>query len=354
MAANFRKAYYSSLGVKTLEVKPSVENALQGKLLSIDRLNKLCLWIRIPHFYRPVVWKLLLGVTPVHKEAWGFVAEQRQQHFEILKESVLLLTRQSLDRIDEDLTPLLLAQMIQLELIQDTPRTISQTITNEEPPEHLLAISAAFLEISDSSDQDAFWICLHFIKKMHIDISKSPKSGSQYLKTAFIGNNPVADLIAKSAAVYPGPEQPLLVSADQPFINDIRSSIDTMKYLLSLHNLQLFTYIQRLNVAWHDVCSCWFRCCFANVISSHAIESVWDIVIGGAPGILPYLGLCLLLSARRKIEACRSAKEFAALIPQISKFVDVDSVANMSIDMWEIPVLERMSKETRKLLGYRF
>ncbi|OAJ39859.1 hypothetical protein BDEG_23663 [Batrachochytrium dendrobatidis JEL423] len=305
MAANFRKAYYSSLGVKTLEVKPSVENALQGKLLSIDRLNKLCLWIRIPHFYRPVVWKLLLGVTPVHKEAWGFVAEQRQQHFEILKESVLLLTRQ----IDEDLTPLLLAQMIQLELIQDTPRTISQTITNEEPPEHLLAISAAFLEISDSSDQDAFWICLHFIKKMHIDISKSPKSGSQYLKTAFIGNNPVADLIAKSAAVYPGPEQPLLVSADQN---------------------QLF-------------------------VGCHQIrESVWDIVIGGAPGILPYLGLCLLLSARRKIEACRSAKEFAALIPQISKFVDVDSVANMSIDMWEIPVLERMSKETRKLLGYRF
>eukprot|EP00842_Homolaphlyctis_polyrhiza_P006451 jgi/Hompol1/6807/HPOL_002293-RA len=55
--SNFRKAYYSSLGVRTVEVKPSVENALQGEVLSTERLNKLCLWIRIPHFYRPIVWK---------------------------------------------------------------------------------------------------------------------------------------------------------------------------------------------------------------------------------------------------------------------------------------------------------
>ncbi|KAH9267189.1 hypothetical protein BASA83_010103 [Batrachochytrium salamandrivorans] len=133
MTTNFRKAYYSSLGVKTVEVKPSVENVLQGKFLSIDRLNKLCLWIRIPHFYRPVVWKLLLGMqlpfTTTHmgyfcsQEAWSFIAQQRQEHFEDLKEAVFLLTGKSIDGMDDDLTPLLLAQMVLLELTHDTPHS---------------------------------------------------------------------------------------------------------------------------------------------------------------------------------------------------------------------------------------
>ncbi|KAJ1344959.1 hypothetical protein BSLG_000474 [Batrachochytrium salamandrivorans] len=348
MTTNFRKAYYSSLGVKTVEVKPSVENVLQGKFLSIDRLNKLCLWIRIPHFYRPVVWKLLLGVTSVHKEAWSFIAQQRQEHFEDLKEAVFLLTGKSIDGMDDDLTPLLLAQMVLLELTHDTPHTVTQA-------------STFVLIRDDASDHDAFWICLHFIKKLRIDIFEVPEVNSEscipsntHVSSASTANYRYGAGAYTAHLQSTAPEKTLLVPAGQAFTNDIKSDIETLIHLLGLHNAGLLEHIRRLGVSLHEACRGWFQCCFANVISSHAIEGVWDIVIGGAPGILPYLGLCLLLCSGRKIEACRSSQEFILLISQIEKFVDVDSVANMSIDLWEIPVLECMTKETRRLLGYRF
>ncbi|KAJ1343662.1 hypothetical protein BSLG_001810 [Batrachochytrium salamandrivorans] len=316
MTTNFRKAYYSSLGVKTVEVKPSVENVLQGKFLSIDRLNKLCLWIRIPHFYRPVVWKLLLGVTSVHKEAWSFIAQQRQEHFEDLKEAVFLLTGKSIDGMDDDLTPLLLAQMVLLELTHDTPHTVTQASTfvlirmleSIEPPAHLMGLAHAFLEISDASDHDAFWICLHFIKKLRIDIFEVPEVNSEscipsntHVSSASTANYRYGAGAYTAHLQSTAPEKTLLVPAGQAFTNDIKSDIETLIHLLGLHNA----------------------------------EGVWDIVIGGAPGILPYLGLCLLLCSGRKIEACRSSQEFILLISQIEKFVDVDSVANMSIDLWK-------------------
>ncbi|KAL2918659.1 TBC1 domain member 7 [Polyrhizophydium stewartii] len=306
---NFRKQYYSSLGVKTVEVKPSVENALQGDVLSVDRLNKLCLWIRIPHFYRPIVWKL--ACCPVHRDSWEFVGRQRQEHFEALKEAVVLMTTKSLNTTHDDLTPELLVRMVLFELLDAPP---SVTLCSDAPPPHLLALATAFLEICETSDEDAFWLLVHFVRSLRIDL--------------------LADSAGQSADKH---------SAD----------IDTLVSLLDRHNPGLLAHIRRVGLSLHSACRGWFQCYFAGIIPSHALEGVWDILIGGAPGIMPYLGLSLLLSASRKIEACRTGAELSALIPQITKFVDVDSVANMSIDLWEIPVLERMSKESKRLLGYR-
>ncbi|KAJ1343692.1 hypothetical protein BSLG_001767 [Batrachochytrium salamandrivorans] len=345
MTTNFRKAYYSSLGVKTVETDST--SSVSGSVFPLLPSSGV---------------EASIGVTSVHKEAWSFIAQQRQEHFEDLKEAVFLLTGKSIDGMDDDLTPLLLAQMVLLELhMTHHTQLHRQMLESIEPPAHLMGLAHAFLEISDASDHDAFWICLHFIKKLRIDIFEVPEVNSEscipsntHVSSASTANYRYGAGAYTAHLQSTAPEKTLLVPAGQAFTNDIKSDIETLIHLLGLHNAGLLEHIRRLGVSLHEACRGWFQCCFANVISSHAIEGVWDIVIGGAPGILPYLGLCLLLCSGRKIEACRSSQEFILLISQIEKFVDVDSVANMSIDLWEIPVLECMTKETRRLLGYRF
>lgn len=74
---NFRKTYYSSLGVKAVEVQPSLDAALKGSELQAEKLQRLCLWVRIPSLYRPLVWRVLLGALPPLKEAWADVEAQQ-------------------------------------------------------------------------------------------------------------------------------------------------------------------------------------------------------------------------------------------------------------------------------------
>eukprot|EP00842_Homolaphlyctis_polyrhiza_P005072 jgi/Hompol1/5566/HPOL_000418-RA len=173
---------------------------------------------------------------------------------------------------------------------------------SSDPPSHVLSLATAFLEICDTSDEDAFWVALFFFRKFKIGI-------------------------LDSSAGSAGPNA----------VKSYTSDIDVMISLLRVHSPTLLTHIESLGVSLHTLCDGWFRCFFSNIISTHAIEGVWDIVIGGAPGIMPYLGLSLLYSARRKLEACRTANEFAVVLNQISQFVDIDAVANMSIDLWEMP-----------------
>ena len=53
-------------------------------------------------------------------------------------------------------------------------------------------------------------------------------------------------------------------------------------------------------------------------IKNNWIVSVWDIVIGGAPAILPYVGLSLLLACRRKIEVTKTAQDFLHIVEHVN------------------------------------
>ncbi|RKO93676.1 hypothetical protein BDK51DRAFT_28016 [Blyttiomyces helicus] len=308
MTKNFRKAYYSSLGVQVVEVKPSLENALQGDVLDLERLNKLCLWVRIPHFYRQIVWKLLLGVVPLEKETWTFVDEQRVAQFEALKAAALVVHR-TRGPSTADLTANTMCQMLAIHLDAGwaDPAHMSEALEN------MLPVAQVLLEICDTSEVDAYWIFEFFVRTY----------------------NPGVEVVSR------GREQ-------------IRIHIETasLKTLLKAHSPTLAAHVQTLRVDLDVACGSWFRTCFANVLPSHSLEGIWDILIGGAPLILTYLGLSLLLASRRKLEGARTAADFLSVIANIGRFVDVDAVASTAIDLWEKPVLDSMTKETRRLLGY--
>ncbi|KND02984.1 uncharacterized protein SPPG_02059 [Spizellomyces punctatus DAOM BR117] len=315
MSANFRKAYYSSLGVQVVEVKPSLENALQGDILDVERLNKLCLWVRIPHAYRPLVWKVILGTLPLSKDVWPFVEEQRAEQYRDLKECVKYLGGR-----DKESTPNVMVGMLLVQSDTRPPHKLAEGFSASSfgNSSHLNGIANTMLEICDGNEIDAFWLFDGFVRRFHISV--------------------LEDINEKD-----GHEE-----------ERIRTEISVLTNLLRTQNERLLDHILSFGSGLDHYCHSWFRTYFTSVLPPDCLEGIWDILLGGAPAILPYLGLSLLLACKRKIETTRSSTELMKLLQQLDRYVDMDAVASTAIDLWERPILEGMSKETRKALGYNF
>ena len=53
---------------------------------------------------------------------------------------------------------------------------------------------------------------------------------------------------------------------------------------------------------------------FSNVLPFESLEGVWDIMIGGAPEVMTFVGLGLLLATKRKIEGMKTEADFNAFL----------------------------------------
>ncbi|KAJ3186594.1 hypothetical protein HDU85_007414 [Gaertneriomyces sp. JEL0708] len=317
MSRNFRKQYYSSLGVQVVEVKPSLETAFQGDTLDVERLNKLCLWVRIPHSYRSLVWKVVLGALPLHKDVWPFIEEQRQEQYRDLKHAVKYLDPSQRNR--DALTPEAMVRMLLIQLSdysrREQTRRIAPTRTNvPDEMSPLLHLANTFHEICDVNEMDAYWLFAFFVRNFRVDTGICQKDADD----------------EKSR---------------------IHADIAALRTLLKTHNSGLLSHMDVLNLDWEQCFFSWFQAYFSNVLPSYCLEGLWDIILGGAPAILPYIALSLLIACRRKLEGAKSAQDFIKLCRQIDKFVDLDAVASTAIDLWEKPLLESMSRDTRKALG---
>lgn len=169
MTKNFRQGYYSSLGVKAVEIQPSLTNAFQHETLKLSQLKKLCLWVRIPHLYRPLVWKVILGTLPLIKSTWPFVSSQQTQEFELIVKALGFMIR------SEKMSPTLLVQCVLLTLLPNTFPQILLTKIKQSPSDRLLHLAKAFLEIS-ASDLEAFLLFRSFIDKFQVPLDTEKSS----------------------------------------------------------------------------------------------------------------------------------------------------------------------------------
>ena len=182
--SNFRKNYYSSLGVKAVEVQPSLESALGGDVLNFEKLKKLCLWVRIPHLYRPLVWKVLLGSLPPYKSTWSFVQEQEAEEFKEILRCIRLLNLSSRNdhassKDDDDLAPEILLKCCILSVYPEKdPDLLLKKLKQIQLEPRLLWTSEAFLEISESPEE-AFSLLRSFLKKFQVPF-QSNASLNQY------------------------------------------------------------------------------------------------------------------------------------------------------------------------------
>ncbi|KAI9328510.1 hypothetical protein BDR26DRAFT_53046 [Obelidium mucronatum] len=271
MSKDFRKAYYSTLGVQTVEAKASLDAAFAVDPIDLPRLISICQAVRIPRMYRPLVWKSVLGVVPPAKETWGFGEETRFDQFEDLRRAAAVLFLKDQTPCDDDFT----ADIMKYERIR-----------------HLFSIADCILEICDGRDVDAYWIFRYFVVRMQVPLTATI-SKQHYSQCTALGE------------------------------------------LLKTHNPSLSNHLERIGVDLNVIAENWFSSFFALVLPAHCLEGIWDAVISGAWDILLYLGLSLLLASKRKIEGLRNPSEFTKFLLQIEDFVNVDAVSATAIDLWE-------------------
>jgi hypothetical protein len=180
--------------------------------------------------------------------------------------------------------------------------TFTHPLQTLDKPTHLTLLADAFIAITDSY-KDALFLLVHFINKI------------------------------------------------QP-----RSDILLVEQLVQKHCPDLYASLKENSVDLRRLCSGWFKSFFAGVLQVHTLEGLWDIVIGGAPDVLDYVALCLLVSVKRMLlgadaETWYSTCDNVFTINQINKYIDSEKVSQMAVELWETPVIEKMSVDTRESLG---
>ncbi|KAJ3110101.1 TBC1 domain member 7 [Phlyctochytrium bullatum] len=127
----------------------------------------------------------------------------------------------------------------------------------------------------------------------------------------------------------------------------------TLAKLVEKHDASIGTHLRSIGVSIENDFGKWFRILFAGMLSTTSLEGIWDIYIGGAQDILPFVGLSFLLASKKAILGLRSNEDFINFRSKIAKHVNLEAVASTAIDLWEKPILEAMT-ESPPILNDQF
>lgn len=277
---NFRSIYYEKVGFKSVEEKKSLEMLLKEKPLDRGKLKQFCLRFTVPHAYRSVLWKLLLGVIPTQVDCQGFVMDQRKQEYNDLYHTLIVT------KIIDEKTPKTQI-FLSMWLIQTGNFTFDFNLTQEKNfnASSFTAIVKCLLHFFDD-DTDIFWIARKFydnILRIH---------------------------------------------------NDVPKLLDCTYSLLEKEDPEFYKSLVQNGVLENLPLNKWFDCCFAGIFNENCIVKIWDKVCGGSYKILAFLVTALLNTLKHRILKLNDIEEITHYIQNIPEET-ADIIVNKTIDMWQ-------------------
>jgi len=290
MARDFRKAYYSQLGVQVVEVKNSLELLLDADPIDIDKLSKFCLHFKIPSVYRLLVWKLLLA----YKETWEFANLQMKEQFNDLQRSIRFIYGNNLTSAQDKgekggLTSL---EIIQMSLVASG---LSRWFHREEFQNvdilSLKAIANVFLAESED-ETDAFFLTHQFIVS-----------------------------------------QRLLNTDHSEWESRAYFQINQLSRVLKTHDSDLFENLHAKNVELDEFGIRWFRSYFAENLPPASLERIWDIVIIGSSSVLIFVAFFILLKLKTKLMNMKSGSDIKNFLSSVLD-INIDPIVNQAFELW--------------------
>ncbi|KAI9007715.1 hypothetical protein DFJ74DRAFT_711963 [Hyaloraphidium curvatum] len=312
MSSAWRKAYYGTLGVQVVDVAPQVENAMNEDVLDIDKLQKLCYWVRIPHHFRTRVWNVLLGVRPTLRDLWGFVDAQHEQLYGDLREAARYVFAPLPEGLDETVAEV--EVMVRMAILQyagtDQKRSHARAhMANPSSPSlrHLYHIARAMLSICDKAPIPAFWLFLAFLR------SQSGRAG-HFPPVAFS-----EDLAEQTKSVY----------------REVRQAERILTEQGGEQGRVVKARLAALGVKLDELLVSTFMASFADIFPDQCLERIWDIVLGGSRDIFAYVACALLIALRRKLEEATDPSRLIAEMRDrtASSGIDMDAVTQTSISL---------------------
>ncbi|XP_068625638.1 TBC1 domain family member 7 isoform X2 [Battus philenor] len=263
---NFRSSYYEKVGCRGVEEKKSLEILMKEKPWDRVKLKQFCLRFMVPAAYRNLVWKVLLDILPVYADSHQFVMDQRKQQY-----GDLLYAVEMLELIDKGTprTQVLLAMWL-LENEETKPPVFPET--NFNSADTFIPIARTLLELYHN-EEDVYWICkslTEIVRTMQKDLPK--------LKEAF---------------------QSMLEKED----------VELYNHLVEINSLEVLPLTK------------WFNCCFAGVLDDTSLPKIWDKVCSGAPKILSFVAVMLVMTLRRNILKAQNGDEvLRCVLEYISRY----------------------------------
>ncbi|XP_012860379.1 LOW QUALITY PROTEIN: TBC1 domain family member 7-like [Echinops telfairi] len=278
---NFRSEYDEKVGFRGVEEKKSLEMLLKDDPLAIEKLRTFSQRFPLPSMYRALVWKVLLGILPLHHESHAQMMAYRREHLDILHAlGGIHFVGPSTPQVEVSL------RMYQLESGK-LPQSPSFPL---EPKDKVfLAIAKAIEEMVEDS-VDCYWVIRSFVsplRKYRDALPQLPKAFDDYLN-----------------------------------LEDSRL----------LHHLKTCSSLSKLPYDF------WFKNCFVGCLPESSLQRVWDKVVSGSCKILVFVAVEILLAFKIKVMVLRrsglnSAGKITRLLentPQDS----LDAIVSKAINLW--------------------
>ncbi|XP_026754237.2 TBC1 domain family member 7 [Galleria mellonella] len=276
---NFRSSYYEKVGCRGVEEKKSLEILMKEKPWDRVKLKQFCLRFTVPVAYRQLVWKVLLDILPVYPDSHQFVTMQRTEQYNDLLYAVEMLRLVKMDAPRSKI----LFEMWLLENEERKPPIFPET--NFSSADTFIPIAETLQELY-TEEVDIYWLT-----KSLTDIVKNMQRDLHKLKEAF---------------------QSMLEKEDDELYN----------HLVDINALEVLPLTK------------WFNCCFAGVLDDTSLAKIWDKICSGAPKILSFAAVMLVITLRRNILKAKNAEEVLKCVSEIPEQCE-EVVANKAIDLWQ-------------------
>ncbi|XP_063957341.1 TBC1 domain family member 7-like isoform X2 [Lytechinus pictus] len=277
---NFRSHYYEKVGFRGVEEKKSLEILLSEDPVDIDKLGTFCARFSVPAMFRPLVWKLILGILPPHPSIHDFVWQQRTEQFNDLHRGLKVMSS-----INEE-TPMSLCFLKMFLLEEGRLPLEDEKLPENDEHDLFVTIATASIEMNDEDDLESYWtaVCVFRLgRKMKDQIRIMPSTFKTILKK----------------------EDPELYN-----------------HLLIINSLEKLPY------------SSWFNALYAGVLPTDALKRVWDRVLGGASRVLIYVALTQLLTHRKTLMGIGTADLVSQYLHQMP-LDNAEVLVNEAIEFWE-------------------
>jgi len=298
---NFRAAYLHQLGFSQLE------SQLQENHIDLAKVRKMALKNGIPPKHRCLIWKLLLGIVPIHKESWEYVQEQRKQQFQDMEQASKSILKGMEGR----------GYSFKGELLNVDPGTkIQKGIEEEVNSEVILLIHLSQREYFTSFQEE-----MH--EKVEVDMDEIRKICK--IICGFCKSKLDA-FWCFSHFLNPN-------STFSTQKNVIVRQINIVLRLLELQQSELLTHLHNHNVAVELFCYRWFRSHFVCTnLPTECLIRIWDRRVGLSPDYYACVAYIILYILKCRIMQQPNAESIKKLLFNLTD-MSVDSV-NKAVDIF--------------------
>lgn len=276
---NFRSSYYEKVGFRNVEEKKSLDILLKDKPLDICKLNQFCLRFTLPGIYRNLLWKVLLGVLPVHVESHLFVWEQRQVQYHDLHRALTAL------QLTDPLKTTKCEVILSMWLLETSELNNITSLVLPAKYKLMSQIPNALFNIFED-EVDVYWISKGFfqcVEKFHKEMPKL---------------------------------------------------IDCTLNCLEMQDLELYSHLVNIGAIDQLPLSDWFYSCFAGVLHETAVSKIWDKLVGGSCKILVFVAVIYITTLKRPLLTSHVADDITKSLKNVSEEA-ADIIANKAIELWQ-------------------